>query len=73
MFSSRNSRQVVLPGARLIGYKETQKRDADVRYPKDIRKEPSEIGRKTLRPQNESNTINPREGEPHKDPRGKLT
>ena len=51
MFSSRNSRQVVLPGARLIGYKETQKRDTDASYPKDLGKEPSEAGRKTLRPQ----------------------
>ena len=51
MFSSRNNRQVVLPGAHLIGYKETQTRDTDVSYPKDLGKEPSEGGRKTLRPQ----------------------
>ena len=41
----------MLPGARLIGYKETQKNDTDANYPKELGKEPSEGGRKTLRPQ----------------------
>ena len=41
----------MLPGARLIGYNETQKKYTDANYPKDLGKEPSEGGRKTLRPQ----------------------